>query len=295
MAQQLTAEQATLVQTRFWIPIPEGQFESVFHDLCRELNVSKPTVFLYELIQKKILHKFQLKGQRGDRKHYFSSRPEVPPYEAVCALWPGAYFCNLTAIFYHNLTNQIPSSIYMAREGKGRQRDKPQEYKNTLLTDESIFQAFIKPPRVTSNQYKLPKGTIILTERTDRGEVGIVTLSDAHKLLPAGARVTSLERTLIDACVNPQYNGGIMSVMDYYREAVGRIDVEKLIDIYRCLAYLYPYWQAIGFICERAGATKVADKLHRSFKVANEFYLDHNAKTNWAFDEKWKLHYPRIV
>lgn len=295
MKNDQTAKNISLIQSRFSNPIAEGRLESVLYDLCKELGIAQPTKFLRRLLQEKVLHEFQLKGQRGDRKHYFSSRPAVPPYEAACALWPGAYFCNLTAVFYHNLTIQIPSVIYMAREGKGREKDKPQARKNVSLSNESIFQAFIKPPRATSSQYKFPKGTMILTERTDRAEAGVITLSDAHKLLPTNARVTSLERTLIDACVNPQYNGGITSVIDYYREAAGRIDAERFIDIYRRLAYLYPYWQAIGFICERAGVTKVAEKIHRSFKAVNEFYLDHNAKASWQFDEKWKLHYPRLM
>ena len=295
MKKILTAKQVDSIRKRLHSPLSESMLQPVLYELCKELDIASPTRFLRKLLSDKIVYEFEFKGQRGDRKRYFSSNPEVSPYEAACALWPSAYFCNLTAVFYHNLTNQIPSSIYLAREGKGREKDKPQTRKNLLLTNESIFQAFIKPPRSTSSQYKLPKGTIILTERADRGETGVVTLPDTPKLLPAGSRVTSLERTLIDACVNPQYNGGITSVVDYYREAAGRIDADKLIDIYRRLAYLYPYWQAIGFICERVGAAKVAGKLFKTFKAVNEFYLDHNAKTTWAFDEKWMIHYPRIV
>ena len=295
MRKTLTAKQVDSIRKRFHSPLSESRLQPVLYDICYELDIASQARFLRRLLEEKIVYEFEFKGQRGDRKRYFSSNPEVSPYEAACALWPSAYFCNLTAVFYHNLTNQIPSSIYLAKEGKGREKDKPPARKNIALANESIFQAFIKPPRSTSSQYKLPKGTIILTERADRGETGVVTLSDAHKLLPAGSRVTSLERTLIDVCVNPHYNGGIMSILDYYREAASRIDAEKLIDIYRHLSYLYPYWQAIGFICERAGVEKVPEKLFKAFKVVNEFYLDHNAKTTWAYDEKWKIHYPRIV
>ena len=294
MKPTLTDKIIPKIKSRLPGPLSESQLQTVIYDLCKDLRISNPSRFLRQLLKKEILHEYRIKSQRGDSKYYYSSRLEISPYEVVHALWPSAYYCNLTAVFYHNLTNQVPSVIYIAKEGKGRKRDDPKVKKKIKLYNESIFQAFIKPNRVTSNEYKLPDGKIVLTERTYRDEIGVIELLDKHELLPMGSLVTCLERTLIDACVNPQYNGGILSVVDYFREAKGRIDSDRLIEIYKHLAFVYPYWQAIGFICEKVGAKKTANALYSSFKAVNEFYLDHNAKTSWPYDDKWRVHYPGV-
>jgi predicted transcriptional regulator of viral defense system len=294
MERKLSKNTISSIKARLRGPLSDSAFEAEIRDICQDYKIADPNRFVRKILKEGIVYEYLVKGFRGDKKYYYSTRTDISPYEVTHLLWSRAYYCNLTAVFYHNLTNQVPSVIYIAKEGKGRKRDAPKVKKKIKLSNESIFQAFIKPGRVTSNEYKLPGGKIVLTERTYRDEIGVIELLDKHELLPMGSRVTCLERTLIDACVNPQYNGGILSVVDYFREAKGRIDSDRLIEIYKHLSFVYPYWQAIGFICEKVGAKKAAKALYGSFKAANEFYLDHNAKTSWAYDDKWRVHYPEV-
>ena len=73
---------------------------------------------------------------------------------------------------------------------------------------------------------------------------------------------------------------------------VMRIDMAKLIKIYRRLDFVYPYSQSIGFLLDRAGMSKHASVIHKKFPPEHSFFVDHDAKTSWIYDEKWKLYYP---
>jgi len=294
MMTHLSKKVLEAIKQSFRIPVSDRRLSSNLYQLCSMLDLDDPEELLGNLLKDGVLHKFPVTPQRGRRKYYYSSRPELPLYEIAYSLWPNSYFCNLTAIFHHGLTNQVPRVSYIAKEGKGRSADEAKRKKKINLSDQQIFDSFIKPHRVTKNQFILPKGALVLTERVYREETGVVSVGKENKLLPEGARVTCLERALIDACINPQYNGGIASVVEYFREASGRIDGRKLVQIYRKLSFAYPYWQSIGFICDRTGIKRTADTIYRSFKATNKFYLDHNAKTSWKYDDKWHIHYPEI-
>ncbi len=65
---------------------------------------------------------------------------------------------------------------------------------------------------------------------------------------------TSLERTLIDITVRPNYAGGAFAVLDAYRQAIERnlISSNKLVVVFNSIPFIYPYHQAIGFYLERA-------------------------------------------
>lgn len=63
----------------------------------------------------------------------------------------------------------------------------------------------------------------------------------------AKVRVTSLERTLLDATVRPGYAGGVANVLEAYRRAREDLNVSRLINTLGELDHVYPYHQAIGF------------------------------------------------
>lgn len=280
-------------QGRYRNPATEQNVYTYANSIYIELGFKSPSELISALTKGEILYEIEMAPQKGAKRYCYCSRPDPTLYEIVNALWEKTYFCNLTAVYYHRLTNQIPQVAYVAREGIGRNSDLNR--KKVLLSDAQIFQAFIKPHRYTSNIYKLKTGSIVLTERVDSDRLGIIRTGKDSKFLPPDSTVTSLERTLIDVCVNPQYNGGVMSVIEYFSEAKNRIDPETLIDIYKKLEFVYPYWQAIGFICDKAELKNAAEAIYRSFKIKNVFYLDHNAKTDWQLDEKWQIKHPRII
>ena len=95
--------------------------------------------------------------------------------------------------------------------------------------------------------------------------------------------------------MSPQYNGGISSVPDYFQNARGKVDIGQLIEIYRKLDFVYPYFQSLGFLLERTGMQDMADTVAAEFVPKNKFYLDHSAKSSWKYDAKWMIYYPEGV
>jgi predicted transcriptional regulator of viral defense system len=246
---------------------------------------------LTKLIEKKSVYAISLLSEYKEQRLLFCSNKDINPYIVASRAWPRSYFCNLTAAFYHKLTNQVPSSIYLAIEGKGRLADIILNKKTISLTDHNIFQAFIKENRTTRNAFEYGDYSIIVTERMDRNYVGTIEV-ERDSFLPPHCMVTDLERTLIDSIVNPHYSGGISSVISYFVACKKSINAKHLIKLYKLLGYVYPYWQTIGFICEKVGILELSEELLKEFKIKNKFYIDHNAKTSWLFDEKWQIYYP---
>jgi hypothetical protein len=214
-------------------------------------------------------------------------------YHVAQALRPQGYFCNLTSLYHHGLTNQVPARVYTAVE-ENRAKDQAQE-KRSRLSDDAIFDAFIQPHRVSKHNYRFRDSEITITERVSHGCIGVESVGENNRTCPMGARVTSLERAMIDAVVHPQYNGGLAAVVEMLRIGAPEADVKRLLGIYDACAFAYPYWQALGFLFERIGAANIADAFARRSRPVNKFYLDHNAKTSWAFDSTWCIYYPKGV
>lgn len=204
------------------------------------------------------------------------------------AICPEGYFCNLSSIYYHSLTNQIPSSVYLCNETITK-RQKP---KTEDLTNHKIRTAFIKPHRYTNYVFTFNKHEIIVIDREKGSRYGVVSAKSLNELFPKNSFVTSLERSLIDAIVSPQYNGGITSVYAYF-EAAKNLNIDKLLEIYTKLEFVYPYSQAIGFFFEKLGMKKKASAIYDAFPPKQKFYIDRNAKSSWEYDDKWQLYYPK--
>jgi len=242
-----------------------------------------------------LLHQLELKAENGQTTALYASvAPENwDPYQVARALCPGGYFCNLTSLYYHALTNQVPSMIYVATEGrrvKDNRRTGP-----TTLSDDAIFDAFVQPHRVSTHTLVFQGHEISITERVSRNFIGVETVRANRRVCPKGSRVTSLERALIDAVVLPHYNGGLATTIEVFRKGLPHASHRRLLDIYDGLAYVYPYWQSIGFLCEKVGAHDLAAAIVKEYAPRNKFYLDHGAKTSWEYDAKWQIYYPKGV
>ncbi len=195
-----------------------------------------------------------------------------------------SYLTHYTATFLHNLTEQVPKTVYVNFEQSEKARS------DNVLLQSGIDRAFSSPARISSNtaifeDYKICMVNGQFTNR--RGVMEIVT--DENEKL----QVTDIERTLIDIAVRPFYAGGIYEVLNTYRKAQGRVSINKLTALLRKLNYIYPYHQAIGFYLHKAGVYKETQiELLKQFDFKYDFYLTHQMKER-EYSKEWRLYYPR--
>ena len=204
-------------------------------------------------------------------------------------MFPQGYFCNLSSVYFHSLTDQVPGVVYVCNETiSPRERSSMK-----ALPEPAIRAAFIKPHRHTRNIVDGREGAVIILDRERGTDFGVATIRGRHPLYPQGMRITCLERALIDSVVAPQYNGGIASVLAYFQAAKRRVRMERMVEIYRDLHFVYPYAQTIGFLLERAGVLERAAAMRDAYPPRQKFFIDHEAKSTWTYDERWMLYHPR--
>jgi hypothetical protein len=221
----------------------------------------------------------------------FLSRKEVryvwntaTDFEIIQSIGPQGYFTHLAAMYLHGLTLQVPSTIYLNTE-QTKKKSHPGS-----LSQQRIDFALSRPCRTSNSVCEFENRRICLLSGMHTGNRGVVTISgDFGKDI----RVTDIERTLIDMTVRPVYAGGVHSVLEAYRSAVGKVSMNRLIAMLSKMEYVYPYHQAIGFCMERAGGySDVQLSLLDRFPMEFDFYLAHDmGKTDYS--ERWRLHYPK--
>jgi predicted transcriptional regulator of viral defense system len=183
----------------------------------------------------------------------------------------------------HDLTEQVPKAVYFnveqARRGGGGQ-----------LVQARIDNAFRGKPRETSNVAAFRNQRIHLLNGQNTARLAVVDLAMFDSWT---VRVTSIERTLIDATVRPNYSGGVFEVAKAFRLAHGRFSVNRLVAVLRNLDFTYPYHQAIGYYLERASLYKDSQiELLRQFPKNFDFYLDYGMKSP-VYDARWRLFLPQ--
>jgi hypothetical protein len=204
-------------------------------------------------------------------------------FEVAVGIVPRAYLSHYTALYLHELTEQIPKQIFVNQEQSAKAPSAGQ------LTQADLDASFTRPQLPSQSRGAYEAYTFVLLHGKHTGELGVMT--QAH--FAAGrVRLTSIERTLIDVVVRPDYAGGVHQVLDAYRRAAGKVSVNRLVGLLGKLAYRYPYHQAIGFYMEKAGNYK-ASQLNLLRKLAQplDFYLTHEMRTT-AYSPEWRLYYP---
>ncbi len=270
----------------FSTPVRHKHLQEHAERIIGQTRYSVVANLMHDLLENGIVSSYKLTAKNNKTVTLFCSRKldKINPYEIAHALFPQEYFCNLSSIYYHLLTNQVPKAIYICTSAK--------RINENTVNDNELRRSFIKPHRHTKHVYTLNGYEVIVVERARISNSGVVESHPSSTLLPNKSRVTCIERALIDAVVSPHYNGGIVSVYTYFRNARDMLDMASLIKIYRRLDFVYPYSQSIGFLLDRAGMPKYASVIYKSFPPERSFYVDHDAKTSWIYDEKWKLYYP---
>ena len=122
-------------------------------------------------------------------------------------------------MFLHDLTEQIPKTIYLNHE----QRPLPKN--SNSLEQSRIDLAFKSKVRVSNNRTVFENNEICLVNGKFTDQLGVIEIQgkDNEKL-----RVTNIERTLIDATVRPVYSGGVGEVLKAFKLAKDKLSNNKL-------------------------------------------------------------------
>jgi len=205
-------------------------------------------------------------------------------YELLMSLQPGCYFSHYSAMFFNELTIQIPKTIYVNHEQRAKSRGEGS------LRQDRIDMAMKRAPRISKNFTEYDKRRIYLLNGKYTDNLGVIEMAG-----PEGetVRVTNVERTLIDAAVRPVYAGGVYEVLNAYKMARGKVSVNKLAATLKKLDYIYPYHQVVGFYLERAGVYKESSiALFQKQEFRYDFYLMNQMKET-EYSKRWQLYFPK--
>lgn len=220
--------------------------------------------------------------QDSNKKEYTvygiqEKKPDIFDYAAARSR--ASYFSYYTALFIHNLTLQIPKHIYLTLE-----RGERTFIKNTI-SQEAIDNAFRKPARQTNNSRNCRGYMIHQINGQSNYKLGVIPYRETLS-------VTNIERTLIDIVTRPFYAGGVTQVIEAFKKAKEKVNVEKLLFYYQDMNFIYPYHQSIGFYMEKAGYEKKEFAPFLQIEQKFQFYLSYNIRFK-EFSSLWNLYYPK--
>jgi hypothetical protein len=296
--QMLTVDQILTEQLKAAKPRIESTFDSqgikalgvrqlqvMLHKNCPDWQLSPDlsfTKFLNFMLKSSKLREVTLKSaDYGSQTRYVWRNPSV--HAVALSLKTNSYLSHETAMFLHGLTDRSVERIYVNRE----QSPKP---KGSGLSQESLTKAFANKQRESKLTYAYQKSQIVMLNGMFTDRLGVEQLrSKKGELLD----VTSLERTLIDITVRPNYSGGVSAVLDTFRRAKARLSIDRVLTILNRLDYVYPYHQAIGFYLEKAGYAKSEWTRFMKLGISFQFYLTHGLPPDKEYDPMWNLYYPK--
>lgn len=208
---------------------------------------------------------------------------DASPFAIAAAAKPNAYLCHYTAMQLHDLTLQVPETIYANFE------QKPNPSSPGSLTQLGIDNAFKRPQRVTTNICEMEGHRLCLINGKHTKQLGV---EDRRDEFGQPYRATGLERTLIDIAVRPYYAGGVSEVLGAYQRAAQRVSVNKLAATLQKMEFVYPYEQAIGFYLEHSGAVQGTRlDLLRGHPFEFDFYLTYGMKKT-EYSPRWRIFFP---
>lgn len=242
------------------------------------------------------LHELSLKWPKSavSTEIYCSRNEEsIHPLEVALALVEGGFLCYQTALYWNELTDQVPHTYYVAKERpKTSSKSKPPE----TWDDFQLRDAFVKPASEHKKIAVFRDHKIILLDRSYTAKAGVEARS--LSVLP-GSRailITNLERTLLDCASVPENAGGLSSVIDAFEIARHRLKLDVLLELYEKLDFKYPHWQRIGFLLKHFVDENLSTEWARFFgKPKNKFYLAKGYTLDWKFDAEFSIFYPNGI
>ncbi len=230
------------------------------------------------LLENKIISLYQL----SDKKKIWKKN-NATNLDVGLAIKKGGYLSYYTSLQIHELTLQIPKTIYVSYD-KGYTSKRTTEI---ILQQENVDKAFSKEQRQSSDIYKseMSDGVryLFLQKKHLSENIGVITINEK--------KVTDIERTLIDISVRPSYSGGVFEVLTAFESAKDRLNLEKLNTYLNELNYIYPYHQLIGFYLEKVGYKKSELTLFSDKITSINFYLTYNLSKK-RLDDFWNIYYP---
>lgn len=238
--------------------------------------------FIKYLIQNAKLKKHTFQFYYGNLVTY--TWGDVPLYQLLLSIKPNCQFTHYTAMFFHELTEQIPKTIYINWEQTPKPRPKQK------LEQKRIDWAFKRKTRLSQNIAEHQNIKIHLLNGMFTNNLGV---TDGFGPNGEKIRLTDVERTLIDITVRPEYAGGVFEVLKAYRLARNKVSINRLVAALIKINYIYPYHQAIGFYLETAGVYKQSQlDLLAQLEMKYNFYLIHQIKDR-DYSKKWRLYFPK--
>lgn len=243
--------------------------------------------FMRFLRDSDVLQMKKLKHQSTGSTKTILSKKNASYFDIGLTIKKEGYLSNYTAMVIHELTLQIPKTIYVSYMKNKAVTTAIPGSKNSSLTQNSIDSAFSKPQRITSDIYKSEADgyrLYFVQKNYSPHNVGIESRNNL--------KFTDLERTILDITVRPAYSGGVFEVLEAYTAAKNKIDLEKLFRYLNELNFIYPYHQLVGFYLDRAGYNGNALELFKDKISDFDFYLTYNI-SNKQYDDRWKIFYPK--
>ncbi len=238
--------------------------------------------FIRQLTDHTKLNKFELEFPSKKLIRY--AWKDIDVYGLAQSLEKDSYFTHYTAIYLHNLTEQIPKTVYVNTEQPKKSAT------DSRLTQIAIDKAFKNPQRVTNTIAKFNDYRICLLNGKNTNRLGVVEMVSTSQ---EKVWVTDIERTLIDIVVRPAYSGGIYEVLKAYRNAATVVSINRLVAMLLKMKFIYPYHQAIGFYLQTTGMyTSSQIGLLKEFPKEFDFYLT-NEMRDLEYNKEWRLYYPR--
>ena len=241
--------------------------------------------FMSFLENKNIIKILKLKHQSTGSIKKILTEPDATTQNIALTIKKDGYLSNYSSMQIHQLTLQIPKSLYISFNKSLELKDIKKN--ENEISQENIDIAFSKPQRITSEVYKseLDNTRFYFIQKAHKKKnIGIIS-NDNYSY-------TDLERTLIDIAVRPVYSGGVFEVLNAFEIAKENIDVNKLNKYLLELDYKYPYHQVIGFYMAKAGYADEKVNLFSNYLSKYDFYLTYNM-SNKEYDSEWKIYYPK--
>jgi predicted transcriptional regulator of viral defense system len=236
--------------------------------------------YLTEIFYLKLI-KLQHQSTGSIKKIY--TKQNATSHHIALTIKKDGYLSNYTAMQIHQLTLQIPKSIYLSYS-KSKDAD---DIHLLILEQGNIDNAFSKSQRTTSDIYKSEIDNLryfFIQKSYVENKIGIVTHNHVS--------YTDIERTLIDIAIRPAYSGGVFEVLHAFEMAKGIVNIRKLNNYLLELNYQYPYHQVIGFYLAKAGYENRELKIFKKYISSYKFYLTYNMSIK-EYDEEWKIYYPK--
>lgn len=221
----------------------------------------------------------------------------VSPYAVALSLFPHAYLSHYSALYLHELTLNVPKPIYVKSR---RMRDRSYPPEQGDLTQAKLDSAYSVQARTTKNIYTFDyEGTtyeVYLLEKSAEVDKGIIKISTPHA--PIDVPISSIEKTLIECTIKPNYSGGVGEVLNAFRRARGTLKVLRMMQLLKDGHYLFPYEKNILFYMDRAGYSQQQKTLvrerSRSDKKGLVTYLEKNMHEK-LLDPDIGIYYPKVM